>query len=229
MRIVQRFGILTALVFLCAAVAIPAQAAMVDYDTGGWGPQQFPGPDPVPAGAPNAAYPGDTVEATAYSGTGINGLDLSPGVYNLKVNTLEWTIDYTWAGGTNPNAGASEWDDLFFPFTVTRTITVGGVSGQISQDGLLETTWDNDYLSLDEGDTLFLLVSGYNVAITPLALPRVGGSDFSSGPPWAQPDRDILARFEVSPVPLPAALPLFGSGLAILGYAGWRRKRTATA
>ena len=31
------------------------------------------------------------------------------------------------------------------------------------------------------------------------------------------------------PVPLPAALPLFGSALAMLGIVGWRRKRRAAA
>jgi len=32
----------------------------------------------------------------------------------------------------------------------------------------------------------------------------------------------------VGAVPLPAALPLFGTGLAIMGFIGWRRKRKAT-
>jgi len=32
----------------------------------------------------------------------------------------------------------------------------------------------------------------------------------------------------VSVVPLPAALPLFGSGLAVMGFFGWRRKRRRT-
>lgn len=31
----------------------------------------------------------------------------------------------------------------------------------------------------------------------------------------------------VSAVPVPAALPLFGTGLAVLGFIGWRRKRKA--
>jgi len=33
----------------------------------------------------------------------------------------------------------------------------------------------------------------------------------------------------VSAVPLPAALPLFGTGLAIMGFVGWRRRKVATA
>lgn len=33
----------------------------------------------------------------------------------------------------------------------------------------------------------------------------------------------------VSQVPLPAALPLFGTGLAAMGFIGWRRKRKANA
>jgi hypothetical protein len=33
----------------------------------------------------------------------------------------------------------------------------------------------------------------------------------------------------VSPVPMPAALPLFATGLGVLGLLGWRRKRKAAA
>jgi hypothetical protein len=33
----------------------------------------------------------------------------------------------------------------------------------------------------------------------------------------------------VNPTPLPAALPLFATGLGALGLFGWRRKRTAQA
>jgi PEP-CTERM motif-containing protein len=32
-----------------------------------------------------------------------------------------------------------------------------------------------------------------------------------------------------SPVPLPSALPLFATGLGVLGLLGWRRKRKASA
>jgi len=38
-----------------------------------------------------------------------------------------------------------------------------------------------------------------------------------------------LYGIEVSPVPLPATLPLYGTGLAIIGLIGWRRRRRAAA
>ena len=34
---------------------------------------------------------------------------------------------------------------------------------------------------------------------------------------------------QISAVPLPAALPLYGAGLAVMGFAGWRKKRKAAA
>jgi len=34
-----------------------------------------------------------------------------------------------------------------------------------------------------------------------------------------------FAQSTISPVPLPAALPLYGTGLAIMGFIGWHRKR----
>jgi len=37
--------------------------------------------------------------------------------------------------------------------------------------------------------------------------------------------RVVTLSSGVSPIPLPAALPLYGAGLAVLGLIGWRRKR----
>lgn len=42
-------------------------------------------------------------------------------------------------------------------------------------------------------------------------------------------DNVLAIGAPVSAVPVPAALPLFGTGLAIMGFVGWRRKRNATA
>lgn len=39
----------------------------------------------------------------------------------------------------------------------------------------------------------------------------------------------VVFENAVAAVPVPAALPLFGTGLAIMGFLGWRRKRKAAA
>ena len=39
----------------------------------------------------------------------------------------------------------------------------------------------------------------------------------------------VTAHGVLSPVPLPTALPLFGTGLGIMGFIGWRRKRRMAA
>ena len=39
----------------------------------------------------------------------------------------------------------------------------------------------------------------------------------------------LLVSATIDPAPLPAALPLFASGLGALGFLGWRRKRKAQA
>ena len=42
---------------------------------------------------------------------------------------------------------------------------------------------------------------------------------------WGRNTAEYL-RATIAPVPLPAALPLFGAGLTLMGFAGWRRSRT---
>jgi len=40
---------------------------------------------------------------------------------------------------------------------------------------------------------------------------------------------DFYVNGATAVIPLPAALPLFGTGLGILGFLGWRRRRKAQA
>jgi hypothetical protein len=40
---------------------------------------------------------------------------------------------------------------------------------------------------------------------------------------------DYTLEKSIAPVPLPAALPLMGGGLALLGMMGWRRRRYGAA
>lgn len=37
----------------------------------------------------------------------------------------------------------------------------------------------------------------------------------------------VVTQFELTPIPIPAAFPLMGTGLAVLGFLGWRRRRAA--
>ncbi|MBI5688672.1 MAG: PEP-CTERM sorting domain-containing protein [Verrucomicrobia bacterium] len=212
------------LALVAATLATTAAfGTIISYTVGGVS-QQFPGPVTPPANAPwgTNGYPGDTVGFIGYTGT----LDLTPGSYVQKVNTLAWSIDYTYGGtASNPN----DWSDLLFTFTALRGITLGTTTGSISQGGDLAVTWDNDYLSLASGAAVALIVDGYKVTITPQGLPLVGGSNFSGGNPWEQPTRDVMAQFVVEAIP---AVPEGANSLLLLGGAAagvvaLRRRKSA--
>lgn len=64
-------------------------------------------------------------------------------------------------------------------------------------------------LLVAEGDLLWSNLTGFNTT--------------------AFADYEVANQIHVSAVPLPAALPLYGAGLALAGFLGWRRKRAITA
>jgi hypothetical protein len=212
---------LVAVAIMGMALAGPAQAVYVSYTVAGSGPMFFPGPVTPPGNAPWGVngYPGDTIELKAHTGL----LNLVVGSYVQKINTLSWTIDYTYAGtATDPTA----WSNLAFPVPVSRNMSLdGGPAGALSQTGLLEVTWDNDFLSFSAGSATSFLAQGYQVDVTPLAVSRVGGSNFDGSNPWIQPDRDIMARFDVSvaEVPEPSTMVL---GALLLSFVGACRVRS---
>ncbi len=216
------------------AVAGLANAATIGYTVSGLGPTNYPGPFPPPAGAPHLVdglgYSGDAVAFGTYSGT----LDLTPGTYVQKINTLTWAVSYTYNGTdgslANDSPAGGDWPDLLFPIAGARTMSFGGgPAASLSQSGLLQTTWDDDYLSLSAGSTSTFFVPGYQIDVTPLALPVANVTSapgFPGGTPWSQPDRDIMATFTVTPVPEPGTLVLLvTAGLGLLCYA-WRRRRS---
>lgn len=222
----------TAVIALVACVFVWAQPsfASISYSVGDTGELQFPGLVTPPANAPWGpnGYPGDTVQIFGTAGS-LPGA----GVYDLVVGTLHWVIDYTYGGtATDPN----DWSNLSFvvaPLNRLIDFDMGAASGSISQQGDLFVTFDNDYLSLDAGSTSTFYVPGFQIDVTPLGLAEVGGSDFSGGNPWTQPDRDVLARFVVTElaVPEPSMITVFslyslgGGAIAAIGW--WRRRKAS--
>jgi hypothetical protein len=199
------------------ALASTAAAATVSYTVGGWGPHQFPAPTPPAPGAPWGpdGYPGDGVELQTYTGT----LELTPGTTTRKINTLLWTVDYTY-GGTATDYSDAAWSDLLFAISAPRSISVGTSTGNLDQAGELSCTWTNDYLSFAAGSALDFLVvdSGLSYAVHVTPLPLNGVFRSLSGPPMQspqeitcdlpcpQPPQDMMAQFIVdTPVPVDAS------------------------
>jgi len=210
------------LVTICAMVifvmAMSAGATTINYTVSGWGATQYPGPVTPPEGSPWGpdGYPGDTVELKTYTGT----LDLTPGTYELKINTLCWKVDYTYAGTDTQWDYPDHWGQPSFDIDAARGMSIGTAVGSLSQAGLLVVTWYNDDLSFAIGSTTSFTVEGYRVDVTPLGLAPETNIFPAGGHPWVQPERDVIARFDVTPEP--ATLCLLGlGGLALL------RKRRA--
>ncbi len=203
-------------------------AATITYTVEGTGPMQFPGPVPPPEGSPWGpdGYPGDTVELASFTST----LELAPGTYFLKINTLLWTVDYTYAGTETEWDYPDHWSELLFNVDAPRAMHLGSADGDLDQSGFLEVNWDNDYLSLLDGSTTSFFVDGYQIDVTPLAAAR-DGAVFPPGPPWVQPERDIVARFDITEaaVPEPSSLALASLSALVVGLVGWRRRRQAVA
>ena len=137
----------------------------------------------------------------------LNGLGVVGGNFDNTIDSGEWirfsfdtpaeNISY-WVTSAGQAGGSTPGK---------RTIEAFGIGG-ISL-GLFDDSWAGvTDISVLYGGALiesFVLTSE---AVTNF---RIGSVDF-----------DLV---QVSAVPLPAAIPLYGSGLALLGFLGWRKRR----
>jgi hypothetical protein len=180
---------------------------------------QLPAPTPAPADAPWGAngYPGDTLQFAAYTGS----LDLTPGTIVQQVGTINWTVDYTYGGTATAWDYPANWNPILFNLSTTSGMTIDTASGSLTQTGLLDSEWDNDYLSFNDGPTTSFVVDGYQVDVTPLGFAPEGATNFDGNNPWVQPAQALMASFTITATPEPASLAL----LALGGLTLLRRQR----
>ena len=109
-----------------------------------------------------------------------------------------------------------------YTFSLGRTQDGGGYSS------IIETGSDGEIIDIRgvlllSGTISSLLLGRDGTEGEYVEIPQTG--QFSAFP--GSRGTYSVERVSIPPVPLPAALPLFGTGLAVMGFIGWRRKRIA--
>jgi hypothetical protein len=128
---------------------------------------------------------------------------------SITLNTLIFTAGY------NANVPA----DYNNVFSFTESMTIGTGTGTLIVPFNLSINY-SDTLTIVGGTTLSILVGSniWNVVVNGLTIgPNSGGSE--TGYLTAQVSDPPAAT------PLPAALVLFGTGLGVMGFFGWRSKQ----
>ena len=118
-------------------------------------------------------------------------------------------------------------NNTLFNFTGTVSVTNTQSFQAGHDDGLTLTIGSNTVISAPGGTSFALTTGTYTGSTGTFPFQLVYGESF--GPPG---DIEISGLALVSPppsVPLPGALPLFATGLGVLGLLGWRKKRKAAA
>jgi hypothetical protein len=198
-----------ALIGVCFVVSTPASSASISFSEG----LSETAPITVTTDIANAIVSTSSEFASLSLGdvTGQSTLIFRRQMTNVGTMTGE-------GGGK----GVSDVLSLFsfgLPGAASPDGTVGGFLATFQSDGATGISpppgnFPSGVTNLRENGNLQLLTpSGFSVV-----LPGLGSVDLA-----------VSARSDVSDVPLPAALPLFATGLGALGLLGWRRSRKAAA
>jgi hypothetical protein len=196
---------------IALATAVPAQAALMDFSLN-------------PATTATPSYTGSTLDTstafnlgalTAVVGT-VSGSDTTGAVSGESVSFSTASFTYgSGTGGTSPISLTKTFAGTGGTYTETLTsveVTSRATANQINLElfGVLNGPAGSGFVNTPAG----LLLSAT----------QAGGTTFAVS--WSGTE---LSNPPNNPTPLPAALPLFASGLGALGLLGWRKKRKNAA
>ena len=173
----------------------------------------------------------------AYTGSGGNGptisdklsdpfaLNLTVGVQTANVNFITATPAGTCGTGCT-NSTASGTIKATFTFTSPT-----GATGNLIETGTYQAKYSGAALACTTSPAGQTDCIDWSTANDPLAVTFSNGDvlyvTLYNAQDWAITPQ--ISFKLVDPVPLPAALPLFASGLSAVGFIGLRRKRKAAA
>lgn len=216
---VQLFGAFFGALVVAIAIGQNAKAAVLELSLTG----SFTGPSvTMPAGTdqlPNGSlfFDGRTGFAATYtfdtetlnSGTfEVDGLDRS--IFFVNEERLSSTDSFMvfWAFPGNPTPPADK-EEFFYDVFFTA-------SSPVFADGIQSTDFTLSNFSSISGQLGFKTneIDPTDGVITNANVQRA---------------QFVVTSLEVTTVPIPAALPLMGTGLAVLGFLGWRKRRKAHA
>jgi len=176
---------------------------------------------------------------TVYTYTGLNYTSIQDQIpdgvsYTTSMNVTAW---FTLANPIAPNLPLHEefmnvLDFSFFDgrFSITPVNALGTTFFRVQTGPQGEIlTWDIEGVLL--GTPPFYVIQSFNLPANQLVMDR-GLTQQGSSCPSCQDfglNRDSPGTWSQRETPLPAALPLFVTGLGALGLIGWRRKRKQAA
>jgi len=145
------------------------------------------------------------------------GTGLATSIGTIGAGFTSSSGDLEFANGTLFGIDGAGTDNLYSLNPLTGAGALIGSTGLATVFGLAFA--DDTLFGLSGGsNTLFSIALGTGLATSLGAITGFVGGTVAFG-----------ASAVVSPVPVPAALPLFGTGLGLLGYMGWRRKKRRVA
>ena len=165
--------------------------------------------------------PSQSQTFTSFTQTGNGTTDSSVGPYNDFSSALGTLTGVQFQLSSNIGELST------FTPSLTATVTVDGIT--ISTPA--STTGAYDFSVTNLNSTLLAYVTGVSTFNATLAL-TVSDCEGACSVTWDPPPASLVVDYEYTPVsttPVPAALPLFTTGLAGLGFTTWRSRRKQKA